>query len=97
LADAEATHSKTQQDLARVFRWQRKSRHRIGIRRGHRLLRKSGESKCRCRNAANLTNLEASVKYTIERADAEVSAAKARVIQAQLDLSYCDIYSPSME
>jgi membrane fusion protein (multidrug efflux system) len=44
--------------------------------------------------AANLKNLEAAVKYTIERAQAEVSAAKARVIQAQLDLSYCDIYSP---
>ncbi len=43
---------------------------------------------------ANLTNLEASVKYTIERAAAEVSAAKARVTQAQLDLGYCDIYSP---
>ena len=43
---------------------------------------------------ANLTNLEAAVKYTIERAKAEVSAANARVIQAQLDLSYCDIYSP---
>jgi membrane fusion protein (multidrug efflux system) len=43
---------------------------------------------------ANLTNLEASVKYTIERAAAEVSAAKARVIQAELDLSYCSIYSP---
>lgn len=43
---------------------------------------------------ANLTNLEAAVKYTIERAKAEVSAANARVIQAGLDLSYCDIYSP---
>ncbi|HJU56335.1 MAG TPA: efflux RND transporter periplasmic adaptor subunit [Pyrinomonadaceae bacterium] len=43
---------------------------------------------------ANLTNLEASVRYTIERAAAEVSAAKARVTQAQLDLSYCDIHSP---
>ena len=43
---------------------------------------------------ANLTNLEAAVKYTIERARAEVSAANARVIQAELDLSYCDIYSP---
>jgi membrane fusion protein (multidrug efflux system) len=43
---------------------------------------------------ANLTNLEAAVKYTIERAKAEVSAANARVIQAQLELSYCDIYSP---
>jgi membrane fusion protein (multidrug efflux system) len=43
---------------------------------------------------ANLTNHEASVKYTIARAEAEVSAAKARVIQAELDLSYCDIHSP---
>lgn len=43
---------------------------------------------------ANLTNLEAAVKYTIERAKAEVSASNARVIQAQLELSYCDISSP---
>ena len=43
---------------------------------------------------ANLTNLEAAVKYTIERAKAEVSASNARVTQAQLELSYCDIYSP---
>jgi membrane fusion protein, multidrug efflux system len=43
---------------------------------------------------ANLTNLEAAVKYTIERAKAEVSASNARVTQAQLDLSYCDIHSP---
>src|SRR6185436_7918856 len=43
---------------------------------------------------ANVTNLEASVKYTIERAQAEVEAAKARLIQTELDLSYCDIYSP---
>lgn len=43
---------------------------------------------------ANLANKEGAVKYTIERAQAEVSAAKARVTQAELDLSYCDIYSP---
>jgi membrane fusion protein (multidrug efflux system) len=43
---------------------------------------------------ANLTNLEAAVKYTIERAQAEVNGTKAKVDQAQLDLSYCDIYSP---
>ena len=43
---------------------------------------------------ANLTNLEAAVKYTIERARAEVSASNAKVTQAQLDLGYCDIYSP---
>src|SRR6185295_19639426 len=43
---------------------------------------------------ANVKNLEDSVKYTIERADAEVLAAKARLTQAELELSYCDIYSP---
>ena len=43
---------------------------------------------------ANLSNLEAAVKYTIERAKAEVSASNARVTQAQLDLGYCDIHSP---
>jgi len=43
---------------------------------------------------ANLTNLEAAVKYTIERARAEVTASKARITQAELDLSYCDIYAP---
>jgi membrane fusion protein, multidrug efflux system len=43
---------------------------------------------------ANLTNLEAAVKYTIERAKAEVTASKARITQAELDLSYCDIYAP---
>lgn len=43
---------------------------------------------------ANLTNLEAAVKYTIERARAEVSASQARITQAQLDLSYCDIQAP---
>ena len=43
---------------------------------------------------ANLTNLEAAVKYTIERAKAEVDASKARITQAELDLSYCDIHAP---
>lgn len=43
---------------------------------------------------ANLTNLEAAVKYTIERAQAEVSASKARVITAELELSYCEIHAP---
>ena len=54
---------------------------------------KSGKAIVESRRA-NLTNLEAAVKYTIERAQAEVSAAKARVTQANLDLSYCNIYSP---
>jgi len=43
---------------------------------------------------ANLKNIVDSVKYTIDRAAAEVSSARAAVIKAELDLSYCDIYSP---
>jgi membrane fusion protein (multidrug efflux system) len=43
---------------------------------------------------ANLTNLEAAVKYTIERAKAEVLASQARITQAELALSYCNIYAP---
>jgi membrane fusion protein (multidrug efflux system) len=43
---------------------------------------------------ANLTNLEAAVKYTIERARAEVTASKARITQAEIDLGYCDIHAP---
>src|SRR6185436_8455009 len=43
---------------------------------------------------ANLKNLEDAVRYTIERAAAEVLAAKAHLIEAELELSYCDIYSP---
>lgn len=43
---------------------------------------------------ANLKNTEDAVKYTIDRAAAEVSSAKAALTKAELDLSYCDIYSP---
>src|ERR1044072_8734716 len=43
---------------------------------------------------ANVPILEAAVRYTIDRGRAEVSAGEARITQAQLDLSYCDIYSP---
>ena len=43
---------------------------------------------------ANLKNIEDSVKYTIDRAGAAVSSAKAALIKAELDLSYCNIYSP---
>jgi hypothetical protein len=44
---------------------------------------------------ANLTNLEAAVKYTIERARAEVSASNAKVTQAQLDLAIATFIRPS--
>jgi membrane fusion protein (multidrug efflux system) len=93
LADAEATHSKTKQDLARVTPLAKEKAVTELELDAATAAEKSAKANVDAKQA-NLTNLEASVKYTIERADAEVSAAKARVIQAQLDLSYCDIYSP---
>ncbi len=93
LADAEATHSKTVQDLARVAPLAKEKAVTELELDAATAAEKSAKANVDAARA-NLTNLEASVKYTIQRADAEVSAAKARVIQAQLDLSYCDIYSP---
>jgi membrane fusion protein (multidrug efflux system) len=93
LADAEAVRSKTQQDLARI-RPLAKEKAVTELELDAAIAAdKSAKANVDARQA-NLINLEASVKYTIERARAEVSAAKARVIQAKLDLSYCDIYSP---
>jgi membrane fusion protein (multidrug efflux system) len=93
LADAQAVHSKTQQDLNRI--------RPLAVQKAVTEIEldaavaaeKSAHANVNARQA-NLTNLEASVKYTIERAEAEVMAAKARVTQAELDLSYCDIHSP---
>ena len=93
LADAEATHSKTVQDLARVTPLAKEKAVTELELDAATAAEKSAKANVDAARA-NLTNLEASVKYTIERADAEVAAAKARLIQAQLDLSYCDIYSP---
>lgn len=93
LADAQAVHSKTQQDLARVRPLARDKAVTELELDAAIAAEKSAQANVEARQA-NLTNLEASVKYTIERASAEVSAAKARVTQAQLDLSYCSIYSP---
>ena len=93
LADAEATQSKTDQDLKRI-------RPLAAEQAVTQLELDAAVAADKSANAnvdakkANLTNLESSVKYTIERAAAEVSAAQARLVQAQLDLSYCDIYSP---
>jgi membrane fusion protein (multidrug efflux system) len=93
LADAEATHSKTQQDLARVAPLAKEKAVTELELDAATANEKSAKANVDAKKA-NLANLEASVKYTIERADAELSAAEARLIQAQLDLSYCDIYSP---
>jgi len=93
LADANATYSKTQQDLARIRPLAAKKAVTEIELDAAVAADKSAKANVDAKQA-NLTNLEASVKYTIERAAAEVQAAKARVTQAELDLSYCDIYSP---
>src|SRR5262249_18913833 len=93
LADAQATHSRTQQDLARVQPLVKEKAVTELELDAAVANEKSAHANVDAKKA-NLTNLEASVKYTIQRAAAEVSAPKARVIQSELDLSYCSIYSP---
>jgi membrane fusion protein (multidrug efflux system) len=93
LADAQAIQSKTQQDLARLRPLAKEKAVTELELDAAVAAEKSANAQVDSRKA-NLTNVEGSVKYAIDRASAEVSAAKARVTQAQLDLSYCDIYSP---
>jgi membrane fusion protein (multidrug efflux system) len=93
LADALAVHSKTQSDLSRISPLAKEKAVTELELDAATAAEKSAQAQVDAKQA-NLTNLEASVKYTIERAAAEVSAAKARVTQAELQLSYCDIYSP---
>jgi membrane fusion protein (multidrug efflux system) len=93
LIDAEAVHSKTEQDLARM-RPLAKEKAVTELELDAAVAAEKSAKANVAAKQANLTNLEASVKYTIERANAEVAAAKARVTQADLDLSYCSIHSP---
>ena len=93
LADSRATYSKTQQDLARM-RPLAKEKAVTEIELDAAVAADTSAKANVDAKIANLTNLEASVKYTIERAKAEVAAARARLTQAELELSYCDIYSP---
>jgi membrane fusion protein, multidrug efflux system len=93
LADAEAVLSKTEQDLKRLVPLAREKAVTELELDAAIAANKSAKAQVLARRA-NVTNLEASVKYTVERANAEVSAAKARIKQAELDLGYCDIYSP---
>jgi len=93
LADANAQLSKADQDLARVRPLAKEKAVTELELDAATAAQKSAKANVDAKQA-NLTNLEASVKYTIERAAAEVSAAKARVTQAELDLSYCSIFSP---
>ena len=93
LAAFEATYSKTEQDLKRI----RPLAAEQAVTQLELDAAVASDKSAKAQvdaGKANLTNLEASVKYTIQRAAAEVSAAQAKVTQAQLDLSYCDIYSP---
>lgn len=93
LADAQAVLSRAEQDLNRMSPLAKEKAVTEIELDAAIAAEKSARAQVDARRA-NLTNLEAAVKYTIERADAEVSAAKARVAQAELDLSYCSIYSP---
>lgn len=93
LADAQAVLSKTDQDLARIRPLAAEKAVTELELDAAIAAQKSAKATVDARQA-NLTNLEAAVKYTIERANAEVQAAKARVTQAELDLSYCSIFSP---
>jgi membrane fusion protein, multidrug efflux system len=93
LADAEAVQSKAQQDLNRMRPLAAEKAVTELELDAAIAAEKSARATVEARRA-NLTNFEAAVKYTIERAAAEVSAAKARVTHAELELSYCSIYSP---
>lgn len=93
LADAQAVKSKTQQDLARMRPLAREKAVTELELDAAEAADKSAKAQVDAKQA-NLTNLEAAVKYTIARAEAEVSAARARVTQAELELSYCEIRSP---
>lgn len=93
LADAEATLTRANQDVARLAPLAKEKAVTEQDLDAAQAAQKSAKATVDARKA-NLTNLEAAVKYTIERAKAEVSASKARVTQAELDLSYCDIHAP---
>src|ERR1041385_3675616 len=93
LADANAVLARADQDVARLAPLAKEKAVTEQDLDAAIAAQKSAKASVDARKA-NLTNLEAAVKYTIERAKAEVDAANARVTQAALDLSYCDIYSP---
>ena len=93
LADAQAVLTRADQDVERLAPLAKEKAVTEQDLDAATAAQKSARASVDARRA-NLTNLEAAVKYTIERAKAEVSAANARVVQAQLDLSYCDIHSP---
>jgi membrane fusion protein (multidrug efflux system) len=93
LADAQAVLARADQDVARLAPLAKEKAVTEQDLDAAIASQKSAQATVKAR-LANVTNLEAAVKYTIERARAEISASQARVTQAQLELSYCDIYSP---
>jgi membrane fusion protein, multidrug efflux system len=93
LADAQSTLTRADQDVARLTPLAREKAVTEQDLDAAIAAQKSARAIVDAKKA-NLTNLEAAVKYTIERAKAEVDASKARVTQAELDLSYCDIHAP---
>lgn len=93
LANAQATLTRADQDVARLAPLAKEKAVTEQDLDAAIATQKSARATVEARQA-NLTNLEAAVKYTIERARAEVSASNARVTQAELDLSYCDIHAP---
>ena len=93
LADAQAVLTRADQDVSRLAPLAKEKAVTEQDLDAAIAAQKSATATVEARRA-NLKNLEAAVKYTIERAQAEVSATQARVIQAELELSYCDIYSP---
>src|SRR5262249_8993559 len=93
LADAEAVYTKALSDLARMEPLA-KEKAVTAIELDAAIAAEKSAKATVDAKQANLTNLEATVKYTIERAEAELEAAKARLAQAQLELSYCTIHSP---
>lgn len=93
LADAQAVLARADQDVARLAPLAKEKAVTEQDLDAAIASQKSAKATVDARQA-NVTNLEAAVKYTIERARAEVSASQARIIHAQLDLSYCEIHSP---
>jgi membrane fusion protein (multidrug efflux system) len=93
LANAQATLTRADQDVARLAPLAKEKAVTEQDLDAAIATQKSAKATVDARQA-NVTNLEAAVKYTIERARAEVSASNARVTQAELELSYCDIYAP---
>src|SRR5678815_4202122 len=93
LANAQATLTRADQDVGRLAPLAKEKAVTEQDLDAAIATQKSARATVEARQA-NVTNLEAAVKYTIERARAEVSASNARVTQTELELSYCDIYSP---